>query len=328
MKQVAHGSIASTTDSGRRKGSLFSYGIKRLFSMLDNNLWLLSGMAVGLATLVIAWWIASDQWAGRARSQGPDPLEFSQPDVAGSRDIEKLEEQLTGLNDRLKMLTDSITYLESKLIRAHVIVDSIISAEQKHASSISPEQPISAEAVQVVEKLPPSAAGQTVRDEGFGETPRSVSAEFTTAPQNATVIGAARSTTERPPVRQPTIKVLPKAPDAPGTDTMMDKQSNTGTVAVTLPQAPISKKFPTLNPSKGGAWVINLTSSPSQVDADRFAAKAQSMGIETQQQQVTVKGTQYWRVQTTGFSTVDEAQAYAGTVREKLGLKDTWITRR
>jgi hypothetical protein len=327
MKYAAHGSTLPA-GSGHRKGSAFSYGIKRLFSMLDNNLWLLSGMAVGLATLVIAWWIASDQWAGRARLHGPDPLESGQADVAGSLGIEKLEQQLTALNERMKMLTDSITYLESKLIRAHVIVDSIITAERKHASSISPEQPATSTAVQVVETLPPSAAGQTAGEEGVAETPRPVSAELTATPQNATVSAAARATTERPPVRQPTTKALPKAPDAPGADTMTDTQSSIDTVKVAVHQVPISKKTPATNPSKGGAWVINLTSSPSQIDADRFAAKAHSMGIETQQQQVTVKGTQYWRVQTTGFSTAAEAQVYAGTVRKILGLKNTWITRR
>jgi cell division septation protein DedD len=77
-----------------------------------------------------------------------------------------------------------------------------------------------------------------------------------------------------------------------------------------------------------GHWVINLASSPSQADAERFAAKARSRGIETRQQQVSVKGKHYWRVQTTGFSTAAEAQTYAGTVRETLGLKDVWITTR
>ncbi len=54
--------------------------------------------------------------------------------------------------------------------------------------------------------------------------------------------------------------------------------------------------------NKEGPWVINLVSSTSQADADRMAEKARSVGIETQQQQVMVKGTQYWRVQVTGFT--------------------------
>jgi hypothetical protein len=327
MKHAAHGSTPPA-GPGHRKGSAFPYRIKRFFSMLDNNLWLLSGMAVGLAILVIAWWIASDQWAGRARLHDPEPPEFGQPVAAGSRDIEKLEEQLTGLNDRMKMLTDSITYLESKLLRAHVIVDSIITAEQKHTSSISREQPTPAESVQVVEKLPPSAAGQTAAEEDLAETPRPVSSGLTAAPRNATVVAAARSPAGGPSVNQPTTQSLPPAPEAPGTATLTDTQSNTGTATAAVLQAPVTKKITATNPRNGGAWVVNLTSAPSQADADRFAAKARSMGIETQQQQVTVKGARYWRVQTTGFSTTAEAQVYAATVRKMLGLRDTWITRR
>ncbi len=77
-----------------------------------------------------------------------------------------------------------------------------------------------------------------------------------------------------------------------------------------------------------GPWVINLVSSPSKSDADRLEEKARSSDIQTQQQQVTVKGKQYWRVQITGFSTAGEARIYADTAMEKLGLKDVWIMKR
>ncbi len=77
-----------------------------------------------------------------------------------------------------------------------------------------------------------------------------------------------------------------------------------------------------------GPWVINLMSSTSQADADRMKDKAHSVGIETEQQQVMVKGTQYWRVQITGFVTEEQATAYSTTAMEKLGLKDVWILSR
>jgi len=41
-----------------------------------------------------------------------------------------------------------------------------------------------------------------------------------------------------------------------------------------------------------------------------------------------VKGTRYWRVQITGFSTADDAKTYANTAKEQLGLKDAWIMKR
>ena len=77
-----------------------------------------------------------------------------------------------------------------------------------------------------------------------------------------------------------------------------------------------------------GPWVINLVSTSSKIDAARLAKKALSKNIQTEQQQITVKGTQYWRVQITGFSTADDARAYADTAKEQLGLKDVWIMKR
>ncbi len=77
---------------------------------------------------------------------------------------------------------------------------------------------------------------------------------------------------------------------------------------------------------KEGKWIINLVSLSRKADADRFAEKAQSKDIETKQQQVTVKGKLFWRVQITGFSTKAEAMANSGVVKEKLGLEDVWIT--
>ena len=335
-EHLVHDHVAATAAQRRRKGSAYRSRVKRLFAMLDNNLWLLSGMAVGIAALMITGWIVWDGgWAGN-RLLALDQKEFRQTGAAGSRAIEKLDEQITGLSERVQMLTDSVTYLETKLIRAHVITDSMITAEQKLASSITPGQPVIAEAARDVEKLPPPAAGQKGGETDTAETPRQASAEFTAAPQETTVIAAADSTTKKPSTRQ-SDRVLPEAtvPVAPATDTVAGKQSNigepargaAGTAAVAEPQAPVSKQHPAMNPG-GGPWVINLVSSPSQADADRFAAKAQDRGIETQQRQVTVKGKHYWRVQTSGFSTAEAAQAYAGTVRERLGLKDVWITTR
>ncbi len=77
-----------------------------------------------------------------------------------------------------------------------------------------------------------------------------------------------------------------------------------------------------------GAWVINLASLTSKDAADRFAVSAQSKGIQTELTRVTVKGKEYWRIQLTNFPTAKEARSYAGSVKEKLGLKDIWISRR
>jgi cell division septation protein DedD len=93
-------------------------------------------------------------------------------------------------------------------------------------------------------------------------------------------------------------------------------------------QRTVEHEQPTINTDKSGPWVINLVSTSSKDDADRLSKKAHSKDIPTEQQQITVKGTQYWRVQVTGFSTADDARAYADTAKEQLGLKDAWIMKR
>jgi len=93
-------------------------------------------------------------------------------------------------------------------------------------------------------------------------------------------------------------------------------------------QPPFTNNGPAIKTSKDGPWVINLVSTSRKADADRLTKKVLSKDIPTEQQQITVKGTQYWRVQITGFSTAENARAYAETAKEQLGLKDAWIMKR
>lgn len=77
-----------------------------------------------------------------------------------------------------------------------------------------------------------------------------------------------------------------------------------------------------------GPWVINLVSLPRKADAERFIVKAESRSIDAALYQVTVKGKTYWRVHVSGFATATEAKANASLIKEKLGLKDVWVTKR
>jgi uncharacterized protein YlxW (UPF0749 family) len=72
-------------------------------------------------------------------------------------------------------------------------------------------------------------------------------------------------------------------------------------------------------------WKINLISSPSREDAMQFASRAMSKGVETQLQEVSVRGAPYWRVQIVGFASYDEALAHSESVKAALGVKETWI---
>jgi hypothetical protein len=76
-----------------------------------------------------------------------------------------------------------------------------------------------------------------------------------------------------------------------------------------------------------GPWVINLLSSPSKSEADRFTERARKQGIPAEQSSVMLKGRMRYRVQLTGFQTARQASDDAGPVKEALGLKNVWIFR-
>jgi cell division septation protein DedD len=79
---------------------------------------------------------------------------------------------------------------------------------------------------------------------------------------------------------------------------------------------------------RNGLWVVNLASFADRQDAAGFSERAQSKEVDVEQNHVTVKGKSYWRVRVTGFRSAAEAKGYAASVEAKLGLKETWISRR
>ncbi len=269
----------------------FGAGTYRLLP-LKGSMWRISEIAMVIASVIIAWLIGT--------GQGPvvwlhnlDLLESNQVSSAESPADEQLQTHVTGLTERVDKLTDLILNLESGLIHARGITDSIIDSEQKIASSTTPEPSTTGEVVQILETLPSSAAGKTRRGMSIEKMPRQTPAWRTTRPKNTTGI--------------PAITV---------SKTAIEGQKNS-----------VIGIQPAVSVAQQGPWVVNLASLPSKTDAERFAENVRIMDIETEQQHVTVKGKQYWRVQITGFSTAAEAKATAGTTMEKLGLKEIWITK-
>jgi len=173
---------------------------------------------------------------------------------------------------------------------SHPIVD----ADQGLASSIARKQTARAEPEQITETLPPTAVGQKAGNANLAQ-PSNPRANSAAAAQSG--VGNVVSTVA-------------------------------GTAAFRADHAPVAKKRPAGNVGTGGPWVINLASLTRKADADRFEEKARSMDIKTEQQLVTIKGHQYWRVQITGFATAKEARTKVDEVQEKLGLKDVWILKR
>ena len=263
----------------------------RLINMKDNKILLLSGLAALAVSVMIFWLNPSDQKPDGTRLTGialPVPHQTSTP---GSMPPEMMETRINGLIRRVGDATDRVTSGPQDT----TVIDP--------ASTIEPaERQVMAEAALVMESLPPPAAGQTGNDSTVAKAPGQGSDGITTNHQDTTVIAAPASI-------EPQIPVKP------------DRMSSE-------PPASPSSEHPAVSGDKNAPWVINLVSTTSKTDADRFAAKARSRNIQTVQQQITVKGTQFWRVQIAGFSTKEDANAYADTAREKLSLKDVWVMKR
>jgi cell division septation protein DedD len=80
--------------------------------------------------------------------------------------------------------------------------------------------------------------------------------------------------------------------------------------------------------SDGGIWVINLASLPDQPAANRFAARAHAKQVNVETIQATVKGKTFWRVRAGGFASREDARAAADSIETRLGIKESWISRR
>ena len=113
-------------------------------------------------------------------------------------------------------------------------------------------------------------------------------------------------------------------------NTGVDKSTVDGSVKheVREKDAPGHDKQDSVNIGSKSPWVVNLVSLSNKAAADRFSTKAKSKDIQAEWHAVTIKGKQYWRVHTSGFSTAAEAKFQANIIKEKLGLKDVWITQR
>jgi hypothetical protein len=96
------------------------------------------------------------------------------------------------------------------------------------------------------------------------------------------------------------------------------------------PLESVRENLRTLPPDQTGAggWVINIASYASESIAARKLAEFRKKGISAEQAVATVNGKTIYRVRVAGFDTRNSAKSRAETIRQQLGLKETWITRR
>jgi cell division septation protein DedD len=235
-----------------------------------------------------------------------------------------LEGKFAYLNAQMKALTDSFSKLENRLaagtayppVKITALPDT--PAGMPAAKTGSGESMASTGRADAVEA--PVAVAEMATEDAILETMAAAPPAATAEKTRAEIIE--ETTTEAPPAaiaeKTPAEIIEETTTEAP--PAAIDTKTSAETAPETI--VPAAKAG-----AKDGRWVINLSSSPDRAAADWFMARARSKGIPVEMVQAQVKGRDYWRVQLTGFVSHDAAHAYAGPLKEKLGLKDVWIYR-
>jgi len=232
---------------------------------------------------------------------------------------------------------DSITRQKSRQLPAGRARDSLVGMERRLTSATTDDlEAIIFLVTHDNRRLSPTpAARQTIKTASGITAGPPTDISLTGNPQD-TVAAAVESTASNA-TRKPD-KTVPGATKSPthATANTVDEESTpsrsshtSNSTAMTMQdQETVTEKPTAVTASNKGPWVINLVSTQSKADADRIMGEALSRDIQTEQQEVTVNGKHYWRVQITGFSTAEYARNHSEVAKEKLGLKSVWIMKR
>ena len=95
---------------------------------------------------------------------------------------------------------------------------------------------------------------------------------------------------------------------------------------VPLPARDISENELIVN--NGGEWSINLASYLKDSTAEKMRQQFLDKGVATDMVTATVKGRTYYRLRVTGIESRNMALMQSTIIKEKLGLEETWITKK
>ncbi len=122
------------------------------------------------------------------------------------------------------------------------------------------------------------------------------------------------------------VSLLPKVPAGP--DRVVSGAGRKAPAGRSKVVADAGGNEPGAGKSAAGQWAINLMTVTHSSYAARLLARYRKMGIEAEQLEINHNGKRMYRLRVSGFPTKIAAEVYAGEVRSKLGLKDTWVTSR
>ena len=92
-------------------------------------------------------------------------------------------------------------------------------------------------------------------------------------------------------------------------------------------QAPDQDIRPNAQTGNTGYWSINIASYLKQPTAEKMRNRFLDKGVATELVTALVNGKTYYRLRVRGFESKAAARTESTTIKEKLGLKETWITK-
>ena len=81
-------------------------------------------------------------------------------------------------------------------------------------------------------------------------------------------------------------------------------------------------------PLSGADWSVNLLALREQRQANNKAAEFAKKGVPVEVAEVVVNKQTWYRLRVSGFSSQNEATAYAGRATKALGLNSVWVTKK
>ena len=246
------------------------------------------------------------------------------------------EQRLQALEQRLIYASARLDYLSSEM-ESLINNTSVIEASAALQANPPAALPVAASREAPTDRAgsqrfqPPSSmenAAATDTDSGNPVAPESASNELTPSaipPTPADIVPDRPATGESMAVMTETPKTGGRI--APPSQTDIAQAETPQTQARPVEAAREIRQENPLRQTGTGDWVINLASYASESIAAQKLADFGRKGVTAEQSVASVNGKTIYRVRIAGFDTRKAATVRAKSIRQQLGLKETWITR-
>jgi SPOR domain len=302
---------------------------------IDKNRYVITLFIVFAMAIVVAQvgWILFGQQTNKGPIVQYDTTDPRYSNALNNPDVDQLEERISSLTANLQTLSGLLTNLESKLIATDQAEARIVSLNDnlERLNTMTSDLESKQKAVENLEERISKINSDLLLLSNLAagiESEKKAALLTTASIVPATQKLASRTTTERPSTAKEAPVIQPQRTSAAANpEPKPAPTANPRNAPIERKESGVSKE-PAARVTQNGPWALNLISSPDKAYAVSFSDTARSKGVITELQEVSVKGTPYWRVQVTGFSTQAEANASADFIQDQLGLTDIWVLKR